>query len=230
MKLHTLLIFTLSLTASANAQSAILDRVVAVVNHRVITQSDWAEEEAFETLSAGRPAAAPSYDPAVLQRLIDQSLVTDQIEANQGIGAADDDVSAQIATVRQQVAPSKDDAAWRAMLISYGLDEADFADRVRRQLNVMRFVELRFRPGILVKPEEIAGYYRDVLLPDLRKAGTPEDKLPPISEVEDKIREVLSERRITEMLNAWLEALREQSQIKMLVGPSREQTRATKAK
>jgi peptidyl-prolyl cis-trans isomerase SurA len=70
----------------------------------------------------------------------------------------------------------------------------------------------------------ISQYYNQTLLPQLRQQGAPP---PPLSEVSDKIQQVLTEQRINELLNSWLEALRSQAQIeKMPESPADSQVAA----
>jgi hypothetical protein len=215
MRARTLL--TLVLVTIAGAQSPVLDKVVAVVNRHVVTQSDWQEQEAFEALMDGRPPANVQFNAASLQRIIDQQLIADQIAASKYFEISGVDIAAQVAAIRAQIAPGKDDAAWQKLLAGYGLTSEDFAGGIQRQLNVMRFVEMRFRPTILITPDKVQAYYREVLVPELKANGTRDDQLPSFATVQEKITAILTEKRVDEMLTAWLEALRSQSQIQVLV-------------
>ena len=70
---------------------------------------------------------------------------------------------------------------------------------------MMNFVEVRLRPNIHIQPEEVEAYYRAQVLPDLEKAGV---KLVTLQEVEPKIRELLVQQHMDELLDAWLHNLR----------------------
>ena len=74
----------------------------------------------------------------------------------------------------------------------------------------MNFVEVRLRPNIHVQPEEIEAYYQNQLLPDLEKAG---GKVISFEDVEPRIRELLTQQHMDELLDAWLHNLRQQAQI-----------------
>jgi hypothetical protein len=74
----------------------------------------------------------------------------------------------------------------------------------------MNFVEVRLRPDVHIQQDEVEAYYQHQLLPDLRKNG---GKPIPLDEVESRIRELLTQQRIDEMLEAWLHNLRQQAEI-----------------
>jgi len=215
MKRYFVLFFVLILAATAFAQATI-DRVVAVVNKTVITQSDWDEQERFEALVNGRAPESVEFSAASLDRLVDQQLMREQIEYVRFEPLSAEQIAQQVAAVRKQVAPGLDDGQWRALLAKYSLTEAEFAGRVAAQVEVMRFVDLRFRPSVHVESESVETYYRQSLVPELVKAGAKEDALPPLKDVEPKIRGILQEQKLNEMLRLWLSSLRSQGRIKRI--------------
>jgi len=74
----------------------------------------------------------------------------------------------------------------------------------------MNFVDVRLRPNVHVQPEEIEAYYKSQLLPDLQKNG---GKVVALDEVEPRIRELLVQQGMDEMLDVWLHNLRQQAEI-----------------
>jgi hypothetical protein len=77
-------------------------------------------------------------------------------------------------------------------------------------MQMMNFVEVRLRPTIHVQPEEVEAYYRAQILPDLQKAGV---KMVTLQEVGPKIRELLVQQHMDQLLDAWLHNLRQQTPI-----------------
>ena len=75
----------------------------------------------------------------------------------------------------------------------------------------MNFVEVRLRPNVHIEPEDIESYYKNRLLPDLQQNGS---KAIPLAEVDSRIRELLTEQHIDELLDAWLHNLRQQADIR----------------
>ncbi len=205
----------LGLVQVALAQTTI-DRVVAVVNKKVITQSDWDEQEHFEALVNGRAPETVEFTSASLDRLVDQQLMREQIDHVRFDPLTPEQIAAQVAAVRKQVAPGLDDAQWRALLARYSLSESEFAGRVVGQVEVMRFVDMRFRPSVHVDDAGVEKYYQQSLVPELVKAGSTENSLPPLKDVETKIRSILSEQKLNEMLRMWLTSLRTQGRVKRM--------------
>lgn len=220
MKRCFVFLFVAALAPVAVAQATI-DRVVAVVNKRVITQSDWDQQERFEALVNGRAPESVDFSAASLDRLVDQQLMREQIEHVRFEPLSADQIAAQVASVRKQIAASLDNTQWRALLAKYSLSEEEFAGRVAAQIEVMRFVDLRFRPSVHVESESVETYYKQSLVPELMKAGSKEDTLPSLQDVEPKIRGILQEQKLNEMLRMWLTSLRSQGRIKRLVAESK---------
>ena len=100
------------------------------------------------------------------------------------------------------------------MLASYGLNGELLKAHLRTELQVMNFVEVRLRPNVHIQPEEIEAYYQGQLLPDLAKAG---GKIVSFADVEPRIRELLTQQHMDELLDAWLHNLRQQAEIRSSV-------------
>ncbi len=74
----------------------------------------------------------------------------------------------------------------------------------------MRLVEDRLRPSIQIDQHAVESYYQDQLLPSLKKAG---DSAKPLTEVYGRIRTLLAEQKMNELLSGWLASLRSGSHI-----------------
>jgi hypothetical protein len=218
MKRLTQLVLPFALLLPCAGQQ-VIDRMVAVVDNQVITQSDWDEQERFEALAEGRSAAV-QHSPAALERLIDRVLISEHLSKARLQHATPEDVSSQIAAIRKQLpaAQSQDDAAWRKTLAAYAISEEDLAQIVAEQVDVLRFVDLRFRPSVQVPQEELETYYNKTFLPELKKAGASDAEPPPLKQVEERIRQVLTEQRVNEILNSWVQSLRTQASIRLIAG------------
>ena len=101
---------------------------------------------------------------------------------------------------------------WSTELEKYGLTEADVEQEIGLEVELLRFVDARFRPAIRIDDAKIESYYTEVLLPQLSGSGA---RPPKLEEVAERIREVLVQQRINEELANWLKNLREQSTIKI---------------
>jgi len=209
------LALTLTMAQAAMAQATI-DRVVAVVNKRVITQSEWDEQARYEALVNGTAPETVQFTKESLERLVDLQLMREQLEYVRFEALTPEQQAEQVKAVRQQVAPNASDEQWRALLARYKLSEDEFATRVAAQVDVMRFVDLRFRPSVHVDTEKVEKYYAESLVPELMKKGSAKEQVPPLNEVEPKIRAILSEQQLNDMLKQWLTGLRAQGRIKLM--------------
>jgi hypothetical protein len=206
----TLLLALLALAPSAVAE--VVDRIVATVNGRVILQSDLDEALCYDALLSGRPLADFRDDDrrATLDRLIDQELLREQMKSADFRHATDAEVGARIADARKQYPQAVTDESWRSLLARYHVSEKELFAHVRQQIDVMRLVDARLRPAVQIDTKSIEAYYRDQFVPKLKQSGAFEVPLP---EVSAKIRELLTEEKVSEMLVSWLQTLRSEGQV-----------------
>jgi len=194
----------------------VIDGVVVTVNHKPIFRSDWDEAVCYELFMQRKPVAQVTEADRLtaLQRLIDRQLLTAQMSEMHSLQPSEDELQTDVAKLRAQFPEGKDDDGWRNLLAGYGLNEALLKAHLRTEVQVMNFVEVRLRPNVHVQPEEIETYYNNQLLPDLQKTGI---KAVSFQDVEARIRELLTQRRMDELLDAWLHNLRQQADIRSSV-------------
>jgi len=90
-------------------------------------------------------------------------------------------------------------------------------EEVVAELDEMHAVDDHLRPGIQVDSRSVESYYRDKLLPELRHSGSAE---VPLEQVAPKIRELLAQQRMNDLLADWIRALRSESDIRLPVAPT----------
>jgi len=212
------LLLSALLFAPASAAADVIDRIVATVNGHVILQSDWDEGLCYEALLTNRTLAQFTDDDrrAVLDRLIDQELLRGQMSSADFPHATNAEVAARVADARKLYPQATSPEAWQALLAQYHLAEKDLFAHVRQQIDVMRLVDARLRPGVEIDSKSIEAYYRDKFVPKLKQSGASE---VPLAEVSAKIREVLTEEKVSELLVSWLQTLRSEGQVH-IPGPS----------
>lgn len=204
---------TVALAISAMA-GQVVDRVVTNVNGHVVLQSDWEQEVAFEALSNGRDpdSFTAAERNAALDRLIDQELLREQVRPAQP--APSEQVAARVAEVRNEVRKLHPDYAtddgWQAALQRYGLTQSSLEKHLSDQIQLMRLVEDRLRPSIHIDQQAVETYYHDQLLPEMKKAGS---RAAPLTEVFGRIKDLLAQQKMNELLSGWLANLRSGSHI-----------------
>lgn len=212
---HCAAAMALSLALALSARAGqVIDRVVANVNGHVVLQSDWEQEVAFEALANGRDldSFTSAERNAALDRLIDQELLREQVRPSQP--AAADEVAARVAEVRNDSRKLHPDCAtdegWHALLQRYGLTQSALEKHLGDQIRLMKLVEDRLRPSIQIDQHAVETYYNDQLLPEMKRAG---NRATPLTEVFGRIKDLLAERKMNELLSGWLANLRSGSHI-----------------
>ncbi len=216
------------LLSSVSRAGQVVDRVVATVGKEPLLQSDWDESVAFEALQQGRSAASFTQHErdAVLDRMIDQQLLLSEMgDVNLAGGPQEKQLQSAISQIRSQFPEGQSTEGWHALLSTYGLSPSDLESRIRSQLLVLQFVDLRLRPEARVERSEVEDYYQNKLLPEVRGRGGKEESLATVA---PQIEEVIRQQHIDELLSAWLHNLREQSTVhKFVPEPPQEASRAT---
>jgi len=182
----------------------IVDRVVANVNGHVVLQSDLEQEIAFEAFSIGRNPDVFTADErkTALDRLIDRELLREQVRPSQPLPPI------RLRPGRrgsQALSDAATDEGWHAVLQRFGLTELALEKRMSNEIQLMKLVEDRLRPSIQIDQQAVETYYHDELVPEMNKAGGP---AKPLTEVSARIKDLLAEKKMNELLSGWLASLR----------------------
>jgi peptidyl-prolyl cis-trans isomerase SurA len=202
----------LGLTA---ARAEVIDRIVATVNGHIILQSDWDEALCYEALLNGRTLLQFTEDDrrAVLDRLIDQELLAEQMKSAYFEHASESEAATRVAEARKQYPEAATDDGWRGLLAKLRLTEKDLVVHVRQQIDLMRLVDAHLRPAVQIDSKSIEAYYREKFVPQLKDPSASET---PSAEVSARIRELLTEEKVNELLVSWLQTLRSESKVSVL--------------
>jgi len=203
-----LLVGILALRSSAE----VIDRIVATVNGHIILQSDWNDALRYEALLSARTVSDFNEGErrAILDRLIDQELLAEQMKSASFSHATEEEAAAEIASARKLYPEASTDEAWQGVLGKYGLSERSLEQHVREQIDLMRLVDAHLRPAVQIDSKSVETYYRDKFVPQLKQSGEQE---VPLADVSAKIRELLTEERVNELMVSWLQSLRSESKV-----------------
>lgn len=213
-----LLLFPAAVFAQ-DAAPVVLDKVVAVVNKHVILSSDLDDEIRLSVIDATHLGEGELSRQHALDELISRTLVEQQIgeEDAEATHADPSEVKARVDELRHELpacvhSQCATDAGWKAFLSAHGLTEERVEAYVRYRLEILQFIERRFRPGIRISPEEIESYYRSKLTPQYA-AG---EAIPPLNQVAPRIEEILLEQQVNVLFDQWLDNLRKQGDIEIV--------------
>jgi len=196
-----------------------IDRVVAVANRQAILESDIEDEMHLSVLDPSTDPKNQMNQQDALERIISRTLIQQQIQQGdlEATEPKAEEIAARIEEVRREVpacvrADCKSDAGWKAFLARHELTSAQVENYMRLRIEILNFIELRFRQGIRITPEEVETYYTGTLLPQY-PAG---EKAPPLQQVSARIEEILLQQRVSVLFDTWLSNLRKQGQIEVL--------------
>jgi hypothetical protein len=195
----------------------VIDRIIALVNGQPVLLSDWQDRVRYEAMLEQRSleTVTPQQEQDALQQVIDQKLVEEQFHGRNLPPATDDEIAKRVSELRQKVPGATTDAGWQAVLARYGLNQKQVLAVIGAQVLMVHFASAEILPGVRVENRNVLVYYREKLLPSLRQSGKP---APPLDEVAGEIRDILLQQRAGELLQEWLQSLRSQSEIRMLIG------------
>jgi len=197
----------------------VLDRVVAVVNNHAILSSDLDDEIRLSVLDPGRAGLGVLTRQRALDQLIGRELIQQQMrqEDAQAMEPSQAEVDARLKEIRTELPACvhrncASDAEWKAFLDAHGLSPERVESYLRYRLEILSFIEQRFRQGIRISPQEIETYYHDTLLPQY----TAGEAIPPLDAVAPRIEEILLQQRVNILFDEWLKNLRRQGEVEVL--------------
>jgi hypothetical protein len=161
------------------ASAAVVERVLASVDGRPILLS---EAQAFAALRGMEPSAS-------LDALIDERLMYREASRLPGAASSPAEEAAAEASLRAE----------RPEAVA-SLRPADLRALLRRQIVILRYIELRFRPQVRIGEEVVREAY------DAEYAGQPSP--PAYAEVSSEIEERLVRRDLDARIEAWVRELR----------------------
>jgi peptidyl-prolyl cis-trans isomerase SurA len=199
--------------------AVVLDRVVAVVNNQAILASDIDDEIRLSVLDPGRGGLGILNRTRALDQLIGRALIQQQIrqEDEQAAEPTQSEVDARLAELRKDLPACArqncaSDAGWKAFLAAHGLTQSRVESYARSRIEILRFIEQRFRLGISISQKEIETYYHDTLVPQYAKG----EAIPSLDKVSSRIEEILLQQHVNILFGDWLANLRKQGDIEVL--------------
>ncbi len=195
----------------------LVDQVIAVVNGDLVLESDVADEQRFENFEPFTTEGVNTRDKAI-ERLIDRDLILEQAKLQPDMAVTKQEVEAQLQTLRKDLPACKQyrcetDAGWDRFVHAQGYTQEELEQRWQQRMEVLKFIELRFRSGIDITPEQIKTYYDQVLLPAYAKAS---QKPPKVAVLSDRIQEILLAQQVNALLSDWLTQLKAEGSVRVI--------------
>jgi hypothetical protein len=205
--MHLRILIT-GLLCSCLAYPVIIDRIAVRVGNSIIKDSDidrnlrvtdFLNDQPLNMNNEARREAS--------KRLIDQAFIRREIQLGDYPRATWEEADQQLDRLKKERYKTQD--ALQSAIHRYGLVEPDLRFEFHWQLTVLRFIDLRFKPAVLVTDEEIQKYYREHQTA-LRRANPGKNSL---DDLRDQIRDILAGEKVNEQFFAWLDDQRKSNKV-----------------
>ena len=184
------------------AAAVIIDKIAAIVNEAVITQSELQSMERLDLQLSGLPRKN-----SILQERIDFHLALQQLKTQPPVLVPEEELEDAIASLQLRHGGEEE---LNQFLSTIGINRDDLLVEVRNQLSIRKFIRDRFRPFVNITLEDAEDYYEKVYRP----AGEMLAKeVPPFAEVFSEIQNLLVDSKIQERILEWLEEMRQEARI-----------------
>ncbi len=198
------------------AAGVVADQVIGVVNGDLVLESDVNEERRFEAFEPFTTPGSFSRDRA-LSRLIDRTLILQQAKLQPDQVVTTAQAEAQLQMLRKDLPACKNvcetDAGWDKFVADQGFTMPELVQRWQQRMEILKFIEMRFRAGIEITPAQIKDYYEKNMLPQYAKVhATP----PKVEVISDRIQEVLLEQQVSNLLSDWLTSLKAEGNVRIM--------------
>jgi len=197
--------------AALPLRAVIVDRMAIAVGDQVITESQIEDEVRLTAfLNGDKLDLSEAEKRKAADRLIEQTLIKREMEFSHYPLPPLSDAEASLKALKSGYPTEQ---LYEQALRKYGITENDLKNRLWWQLTVLRFIDYRFRPGILVSNAEIQEYYQQQV------AKWQKDGVSPVPTLEDsrpRIEEILTQERIDKSLDDWLVQARTQVPMRYL--------------
>jgi hypothetical protein len=194
--------FLLALLLIPEARAEVIDRIAVSVGNQVITTSDIDTALRVTALFNGAPLDfSPANKRATADRLVEQRLIQKELEDSKypvpdAAAAAPQWEDFHKTHTEQQIA-------------AYGLTDQEIKDALLWQLTLLRFIEVRFRPGVQVSNADIQDYFEKVVKPAAEASGDPAS----LDDYRARIETTLTGERTDQEADNWLKEARKRTHI-----------------
>jgi len=190
------------------SQAVIIDRIAIVIGNHIVKDSDIERDIRITSfLNNEQPDFSLASRKKAASRLVDQQIIRDEIELGEYSVAPASEAEAMLAQIKRERYPTA--ARYRQALTHYGIDDAELKSALMWQTTVLRFIDSRFRPGVLVTDADIQSYYAAHQAELKREHPGAADANAMRSDIED----IIAGRRVNQQFYAWLDEQRKQARV-----------------
>ena len=211
-----MLIFSLS-ALKIQAQE-VVDKTVATVSDGVrtelITYSDLLWQLALQPDVSIDPPNSDDLN-RILQIIIDQRLIALEARRLPRTSPTDEEVEAEIRRILNGF-PSAAEFEKRLRRVGFdSINDNNFRNMMEQRVAIENYLNFRFRSFVVITPDDETRYYRDVYTPEFRRRN-PGLLLPTLDEKRAEIVKFLTERKIQEDIEKFLDDAKRNAEVIVL--------------
>lgn len=143
-----------ALGCSPFSHAKIIDRIVAVVNDDIISQSDL---DAYQKRVKASSAETITHSPKKMLELLIEEILLKQLVKKLNLSAEEEEVTAHINTILKNQGITQKDLL--SFLKSRGLTYQQYKENIKQGLEQQRLLEREIQSSIVIKKEDIRAYY-----------------------------------------------------------------------
>ena len=132
------------------ARSALVDRIMAIINDDIITLSD------IQEFKKNVPTSELPSDKAILDILIEDRL-TKQLIKKLNLAADEEEISSQISSILKNQGLTQKDL--QDFLKQRGMSYKQYRDNIKQSIEQQKLLEREIKSSITIKEEDIRSYY-----------------------------------------------------------------------
>ena len=208
VRLLCLLVFV-----SCSLPGVIIDRIAIIVENSIVKDSDISRDlRVTSFLNAAPLDLGEQARKTAANRLIDQIFIRKEIQIGDYPIASPEQANKELDQLVK--GRFKSETSLEETLKRYGITAPDLRSHFLWQLTVLRFIDARFKPAVLVTDEEIEKYYNEHHATFAKEHPGKSS----LDDVREKIEELLAGQRVNKLFFAWLDERRKNASIKYLEG------------
>ena len=189
------------LAGAALMNAEIIDRIAVSVGNQVITVSDLDREiRVTAFLNGAQPGFTAEAKRRAADMMVRQRLVRREIELSKYPQPDPSDVEPVLKHFKEENYP--DAAAYNQALAKAEVTDQEVRAQILWQLTFLRFIDVRFRPGVQVSDEDVQAYFTKSIEPAAKAASAGQAVL--IDDYRERIIEILTEQQVDKDLDTWI--------------------------
>jgi len=203
----------LALFVAPSGAGETIDRIAVTVGKQAITESAIALEiRLVAFLNGDAPDFGPANRKATAERMLDQVLMRNEMSLSQYPMPEVSAVEELLRQVKSQRFSSE--AEYRGALRKYGIREEELNEHLLKQISTLRFIDIRFRPGVQLLETEMREYYEKRLVAEWQNEGR--KPVPSFEEWRPAIERALVEERVNRLVESWMQETRSRTRIQFM--------------